>query len=173
MDSIAKNAVVSKGLIFHYFESKMKLYLFLYDYCSELLSNEIFQKFKYTDTDFFNRLEQLQHLKLGLLQQSPYLTSFLQAAHFEEDREIIQAILVKNEKITVDGFQRIFADINYDKFKSNIDPAMVIQLITWTTEGFTKEIIQKGEFQTDTIVSEFNKYLELFKNNFYKEEYLK
>lgn len=36
-DDIVKTACISKGLLFHYFESKLGLYVFLFDYSSRFM----------------------------------------------------------------------------------------------------------------------------------------
>jgi AcrR family transcriptional regulator len=38
---IAREAGVSKGLLFHYFNNKKELYLYLYEYCINLGANEL------------------------------------------------------------------------------------------------------------------------------------
>lgn len=35
-NNIVKEAGISKGMIFHYFENKKNLYLYILDYCAEL-----------------------------------------------------------------------------------------------------------------------------------------
>src|SRR5690625_6610228 len=46
---IAKEAGISKGLMFHYITSKEKLFLFLYDYCVDRINKEYIDLMNFKD----------------------------------------------------------------------------------------------------------------------------
>jgi len=50
---IAREAGISKGLLFHYFKNKKELYLYLYEYCANLAVDELEKNRDSEETDFF------------------------------------------------------------------------------------------------------------------------
>lgn len=77
-NEIAKEAGISKGLLFHYFASKKALYLYMYDYSIQVISEEIGQKVNFDERDLFIRMSQVAGLKLTIFQKSPDLMKFLE-----------------------------------------------------------------------------------------------
>lgn len=61
---IAKEAGISKALMFHYINSKQELFLFVYDYFTELLDKEYFMKMDFSEKDIFDRLANHTYFKL-------------------------------------------------------------------------------------------------------------
>ena len=59
-DEITSLAGISKGLLFHYFENKKGLYLFLYKYAISFFIKEMSSMHDYTETDFF-KISYLKH----------------------------------------------------------------------------------------------------------------
>jgi TetR/AcrR family transcriptional regulator len=53
---IAREAGISKPLLFHYVKNKRDFFLFLYDYCLELLEREYFSQIDLEEKDIFERL---------------------------------------------------------------------------------------------------------------------
>ena len=68
-DDIVKMAGISKGLIFHYFETKLGLYQFVYDYSIRVINLEITTGVSRDITDFFTIREELEHVDLDELSQ--------------------------------------------------------------------------------------------------------
>ena len=64
---IAKNAGISKALMFHYVSNKQELFLVVYDYFSELIRKEYFELMNYEESDIFNRLRQSYFCRLKCL----------------------------------------------------------------------------------------------------------
>ena len=57
-DEIVREANISKGLLFHYFESKMGLYVFLYDYSTRFVALELTNVDK-DENGFFDLYKQI------------------------------------------------------------------------------------------------------------------
>ena len=53
-DDIVKEAGISKGLLFHYFGSKIRLYEFLYDYCVKFLTLELGNSIQDTEKELLS-----------------------------------------------------------------------------------------------------------------------
>ena len=59
-DDIVKEAAISKGLLFHYFGSKLGVYAFVYDYSVRYLLLELSTAVDAKETDLFALLQQVE-----------------------------------------------------------------------------------------------------------------
>ncbi|MBR5115966.1 MAG: TetR/AcrR family transcriptional regulator [Lachnospiraceae bacterium] len=91
-DDIVHDASVSKGLLFHYFESKLGLYVFLYDYAVKFEQLEIASCVGKDETDYFEMRAQRLKAQANCMRVYPYLPAFLDRADREEDRSASTAV---------------------------------------------------------------------------------
>ncbi|MFL0252528.1 TetR/AcrR family transcriptional regulator [Clostridium neuense] len=175
VSDIASSAGISKAMVFHYFGTKKALYLYLIDSCSKAIMDEIYKKFDNTITDFFDRIMISANIKVSVMKKHPAIFLFLNSVYFETDEEVkgdMQSIFEKAEgfrnKIALDG-------IDTSKFKAGIDPKLVMKMLVWLAEGYTSELSNKINVETnfDEFFKEYYECMDLIKNNFYKEEYIK
>jgi hypothetical protein len=112
----------------------------------------------------------------------PHMYNFMRKVVFETDPGIKDAISSINQKYTTERAMAFFQGLDYSKFKEGIDPMMVIQLLTWCSEGCVNQILLQEKLQTpndklsldfEKVITLYHSYIDLFRNNFYKEEYLK
>jgi len=175
VSDIATGAGISKAMIFHYFGTKKALYIYLMNLCGNILMNEFNKKSDNTVTDFFDRILLATNIKISIMKKHPEILTFLTSMYFENDdqvKEDIKANLKKGEefrgKITVES-------IDESKFKDGIDPKFVMKMVGWLAEGYISQLTGKLGLDSEALFKEFNdfnKSIDLFKNNFYKEEYL-
>ncbi|MDT8719357.1 TetR family transcriptional regulator [Clostridium sp. 19966] len=168
---IAAAAGISKAMIFHYFGTKKALYLYLINLSGSLIMKEIDDKFDYGVTDFFERIKISSSIKIAVLKQHPPMMSFLTGVYFEEDEEVkgdIKKIIVGSE-----GFKNkiIKEDIDYSKFKEDVDIKLLVKMIYWLADGYAKQFSEQGEIDYESLYNEFSDCLNLLKNNLYKEKY--
>ncbi len=168
INDIATKAGISKALIFHYFENKKNLYLFLVEFCSNIVTDSIETKFDKKETDFFKRIEITQDIKISVIKDYPTLFNFIKTSYFETDEEVKEDIKLIYQKYSNIGFNIFFDGIDLSKFKDNINPQMVMKLIMWCAEGYINELPNKN-INVDLVKEEFSKYLILLKQNFYRE----
>ena len=70
-DEIVKVAGISKGLLFHYFGSKIGLYSFLYDYATRFVTLELAQNVDKGETEYFELYKQIVSAKAASMGQYP------------------------------------------------------------------------------------------------------
>ncbi|GHH98030.1 TetR/AcrR family transcriptional regulator [Neobacillus kokaensis] len=173
-NEIVKVAEISKGLLFHYFGNKKQLYLFLFDYCYDLIADEFFKKIDLSETDFFIRMRQAVIIKMELLANYPELFNFLQAVYLEESREIRQEFEKKLQQLQEINFAKMYENIDTSKFRSDIELEKVIKIITWTFEKLSEEELNKAkllpnyEIDYQKVRSEVEKYFDVLIKAFYK-----
>ena len=85
---IAKEAGISKALMFHYVSSKQELFLVVYDYFSDLMEKEYFKLMNYDEKDIFDRLRQSYVLQIALLEKYPWITEFSKLSRITNSNEI-------------------------------------------------------------------------------------
>lgn len=172
INDIALLAGISKAMVFHYFGTKKDLYLYLIQYCYDLVTNEINDNFDTGVTDFFDRIFLSSQIKLSVIKKHPATLSFLSSIYFEQDEAVrndIKTILAKGEEIRN---KVAFEGMDTSKFKDGIDPKLVMKILMWMADGFADN---SNGFSNENIEQSCNEYFEcmnLLKKNFYKPEHL-
>lgn len=169
---IAKKAGIAKGLLFHYFENKRSLYFYLYDIGIEIISNEINVEGVLQTNDFFERLNNVTLAKFDSMRRHPFINSFFIKVYLEDDEEIKAELderlakLVNNKHILTDN-------IDVSMFRKTVDIEVLSNLIvTFSVEFIQSMLVMNPEVDMKLIVVEYQKYMKLLKENFYKEEFL-
>ncbi|HAG42911.1 MAG TPA: TetR family transcriptional regulator, partial [Clostridium sp.] len=98
-NEIVKEADISKGLLFHYFKDKKNLFLFLYDHCIDVSTNEFYKKINLDEKDFFIRLNQMCIIKFELLNKYPEMFRFIETAYMETSKNVKKELDERKEKL--------------------------------------------------------------------------
>ncbi|MFB0920168.1 MAG: TetR/AcrR family transcriptional regulator [Oscillospiraceae bacterium] len=175
-NEIVKNANISKGLIFHYFENKKGLFLFLIDYTINIFADELYGRINYEETDILKRWGQVVLLKIELIQKYPSLYAFLLKAFFDDSSEIRQELERIDKSIVEDAYRRLLINLDTGALKNGMDSERVIKMIIWVTQGFSNDELEKmknnpeyrANFDIAAVKPEFDAYMELLKKAFYK-----
>lgn len=187
VEDIVKSAGISKGSLFYYFGSKKNFFIYLYEHCGEQLEKLVDSPGPdgtpsyLAYTDFFERLNAIQVLKMKSTSLYPHMSVFMKKVVFDPSPVVKEELAKIIEKYTKERAMNFFQGIDYHKFKDGIDPMMVIQLLTWISEGMMNQIQMEAKLKStdlntasdfERIVDLYYKYVSMFRNNFYKEEYL-
>ncbi len=167
---IAEAAGISKAMVFYYFGSKKALYLYLCDFSGKLLKDEIDKGLDKNITDFFDKIKQATEIKMSVLKKFPGILSFLTSMYFETHKEVAEDIkrVVKEGETFSAAF--VFGNAATHKFKDDVDPQLVLQILTYYSEGYISKAGKETNFEK--LMKDFYKCMELMRKNFYKEEYL-
>lgn len=173
-DEIVKEAGISKGLLFHYFENKKGLYLFLYDYSVRFIREEMMwhmmQHMDNRETDFFEILKQSQIQKCETIKRHPFLYAFVMKIYYEEAPVVHKELSVKNYGLIERSIEAVAARADTSRFKENVDVRKLLQIILWCAEGFMKEKSHMENMDIDILNQEFLEILESFRSYVYREE---
>lgn len=172
-ESITKNANISKGLLFHYFKNKKTLYFYLYDYSVQLIVDEIMNKKESTSDDFFEYVKENTKNKWKMMETYPYIYLFLISSVKEEDKEIKEYVMTKTKELRDDSWNEVIKKVDRSKFKHPEDLEKVIHLITYYSNGLMKEFVEQENFDIKNGTKQFMEIIDMFKRNFYKDEYVK
>ena len=172
VSDIATAAGISKAMVFHYFGTKKALYFYLFELCGNTLIDAMNKTFDKNVSDFFDRVLQAANIKMSALKEHPAIFAFLNSVYYEKDDEVaaeVKAIFSKGEGVRNDI---ALTGIDTSKFKAGVDPQLVVKVLTWVSEGYMSELPSDSSFDIEIMSKVFEECLNLFKNNFYKEEYL-
>lgn len=175
-NEIIKNAEISKGLLFHYFGSKKSLYFFLLDYSIKIFSEEFYGRLNYDETDFIKRWGQIALLKIDLIHKYPVLYQFLIASSTEDNLEIKKEIDERTKIVYDDAYKRMLINIDTSLYRDGMEASRISEIIIWVTQGFANSELEKlksnpesrSNFDIEAIMPEFDEYMKLLKQAFYK-----
>ena len=159
-DEIVKGAGISKGLLFHYFESKIGLYAFLYDYATRFVTLELTANVEKSENRYYELYKQILSAKANSMSQYPFIFLFLNKADEETDIEAVSVISERREK-----YQRIMhalrerADIT--TFMPGIDFEKVGVILDYTIDGLIQKSVLSENFRDDFFLEEATEYVDM------------
>jgi AcrR family transcriptional regulator len=159
-DDIVKEAGISKGLLFHYFGSKLGLYTFLADYCVRYMKMEITNIVNEKETDYFTILQAVETARLAVLKKFPYLQQFLNVLELESDAEAMQATKEQRKNL-MSLYQDMMKKADYSKFRGEADGARVEKLVDMVLKGVMKDSMKTGTFKPEHYHAEAAKYIDM------------
>ncbi|CAM3827823.1 TetR/AcrR family transcriptional regulator [Mesobacillus zeae] len=171
---IVKEAGIAKGLLFHYFNNKKDLYLFLYDRFSDILIAEFYGKIDWEETDLLRKLRQVTLLKFELMKKHPALFDFLRVAYEEKAADIRPSLEERNQGMTAEAYGCLFEHIDPSLFKEGIDMMAAVNMTVWTMEGLGQTLqvkmkdVSVEEIDQAAVLKEMDVYLELLRFAMYK-----
>lgn len=172
-NSIAKEAGISKPLLFHYVESKQELYFFVYQYFSELLEQEYYTKLNLENRDIFDRLRKSYELQIRLLMQYPCIFGLQKLSDMEKLRELNIDLEDRFGSQHTPCQLLLFENMDCSRFRKELDIEMCKNFILWSNIGFTNKILEDlSNFrnESDRIFLELENYLSELKKIFYSQD---
>lgn len=172
-NEIVKEAGISKGLLFHYFQNKKQLYLFLFEHMTNILMEKILEKVNWDEKDIFVRYQQIAKLKFDLFKIYPETFNFTKTIYTEESPAVKSDLNRRGKELLESSFIKLFSDIDLSKFKKGIDIKKAINIINWTLEGFAYQQQEKvvaislEQINVEEALAEMEEYLEMLKSSFY------
>lgn len=170
-NAIIKEAEISKGSLFNYFNSKKELYLFLLDYVVEIIA-KIYDEVDWNEKDLFERMRTIGLAKFKIYKEFPQAFNFLKAAASEDAAEVISEISKLGKDLIVSGLERGYKNIDFSKFREDIDLEKMMNIISWTILSFAEQQRDKvGSFEDVgmEVLEEWDAYFDILKRCFYKE----
>ncbi|WP_191561565.1 TetR/AcrR family transcriptional regulator [Metabacillus idriensis] len=173
-NEIVKEAGISKGLLFHYFQNKKQLYLFLYDHVIDILMEKIMERINWNEKDIFVRYRQIALLKIEIYQIYPEMLNFVKSLYKDTSPEIKIDINLRAKELLDSSYNKLFSDIDLSKFKKGIDIKKAINIINWTLEGFAYQMQDKvlsqslEKIDSEETMAEMEEYLKILRNSLYE-----
>lgn len=168
-DDIVGEAGISKGLLFHYFGSKLGLYTFLYDYSVRFMKLELTTAVSDKMTDYFDIRKQMEFAKMQVLKNYPYMQLFLDRSDTENVKEAVIAIETQRDVIT-ELYESIMAQVDRSPFSEQMDFEKLNSMLNYTIRGLMQERFYDASFQPEMLYGEIITYLNMLKNIIYTKK---
>ncbi len=166
-DEIVKDAGISKGLLFHYFDTKLGLYEFVYDYGVRYLIMEMSAAISQKETDFYTLYEQKEMCKIQALKNYPYMQQMINRSMQEEDSEAVSVIMERRDSYRL-KIAEIMQQADMSKFADGVDTLKLRKIIDFTIEGLMTERFQEHAFDVEKLMDEVMEYFAMLKKLTYK-----
>ncbi len=168
-DDIVREAAISKGLLFHYFENKPGVYSFVYDYSVRYMTLELKATVNAGETDLFELVKQTECAKMHAMRGYPYMQQFLNRSMSEDVSEALLAIEEKRN-ILLNVYEGICKQMDFAALPVGIDGEKIYKMLDLTMKGLMAERFQDASFQPDMLYQESLDYIDMMKQIVYQKK---
>lgn len=161
-DEMVKEAGVSKGLWFHYFDNKIGLYTFVVDYAIKYVNMEMSAGFSAESNDFFDTTIGIEKVKMTVRRSYPYVPLFLASLDKETSPEALEAV---GEYISLyrDKIQSIYEQVDRSSFAPFVDERIFDMTVAFTMKGILEEEYAKETFDERSYMGRVKVFLNQMK----------
>jgi len=157
MSRIADDGGISKSLLFHYFQNKKDLYLYLWENINRI-SNEIELKYYYKETsDFFEAMTQKVLARCEFMRTAPDEYLFSIRALFAEPLEIREATGKSYKEVYEDAAGELLGFVDLSVFRPGIDVGMLLEEIDSYLFHSLWQMLSAGKLDPDGLERDFLK----------------
>lgn len=167
-DDIVREAAISKGLLFHYFESKIGVYRFIYDYSVRYMNLELKSFVDSKEKDLFEVMKQTEGARMRAMRGYPYMQQFLNRSMSEDSYEALVAVEERKGALE-ETYAAINGQIDYSSLPQGTDGEKLRKMLDFTIKGLMTERFQDASFQPEMLYDEICDYLDMMKQLVYRE----
>lgn len=139
-------------------KNKKSLYLYVYDYLIGLIVRQLEDMDFKEEHDFFKLFELSIRVKSTLLKDNPYIHGFLLKARYEENEAVRQELSDRNKTFLEEMFPRWFPEVDFSKFKEDVDPWDVFMLLYYLGDGYLREAVCRKDFDLDRVCEDYERW---------------
>lgn len=170
MSEIAAEAGISKSLLFHYFQNKKDLYLYLWDNCARMTIEVLTRYGCYAQEELFVSMERGMRAKMELIRQYPDMANFTIRAFYEKDPEISAAIQESYHRYFNLKADRTRLNLDPEQFIPGLDVTMMYREMYWASEGYLWEMVQRGDVDVERMEQDFTRLMAFWKSVYLRKE---
>jgi AcrR family transcriptional regulator len=174
-NAIVKRAQISKGLLFHYFNDKLGLYLYLLDYAAQKLYSDVMGSIDLANDDIFDIMQKTIEAKLGAANRYLLETRLYLRAMTGDIPPRAKEVLSQSVDQAYDALAAMVALLNEDYLREGLDKEKVVQVINWVCEGITNHLLTGVDLETGSDAYEHmlvytSDYFDFLRTVFYRKE---
>lgn len=174
---IVKAAGISKGLLFHYFDSKKKLFLYVLDHTINHLMQKMSTYAVQLSGDFFEQLGQYSMIKMRLGIEEPEMYHILYDVYVNLPDDIKEDLMERYGQILSDTRKDFVMTMDETKLRDGITRETAVNLIIDFLDGYYQRNIEYFKTKTpdelltsfDDLKNDMMRYLDIIKKGLYKE----
>ena len=159
MQEIADEAAISKSLLFHYFQNKKDLYLFLWEYACQHSINTLTAAGCYEEPDFFRMLYKGMKAKIEILRRNPDMGAFIIKAYYEKNPEVHDDIQASYLKYYHMKAELSLKNVSKDQFRLGINVGDIFRHIFWEANGYLIDILRNSNLDVIRLEKDFTKMI--------------
>lgn len=159
-DDIVREAGISKGLLFHYFESKIGVYNFIYDYSLRYFSLELKSAVNSNEKNLFEIIRQIEMAKMFTMRGYPYMQQFLNRGMDEDVSEVLLTVESKRNELN-ELYNSLLSRADLSLLPASVDAAKIIQMLDFTIKGLMTARFRDLSFHPEMLYEEIKEYINL------------
>ncbi len=167
---IAREAGISKGLLFHYFQNKRELHRSMYRYCTGLVADELARRRLEAEHDFFRLLLHSQQVKTEIMGRHRHLFEFLIRAYREEDPLLRSDLASVDADLVPESIAAFLARVDRSRFDDDVDIELLLKMLLWCADGCMREHFQKPVVDPEAINRDFSEVLMMLRRLLYRRD---
>ncbi len=142
-DEITGRAGISKGLLFHYFGSKLGTYTFLYDYSTRYILLVLKNEFKGREKDFYRLQRRLAQAEAMILRTYPCMLLFASLAELESDPAVLEALKPLRGQVA-QAYQELYDQAAVPAGLLAEDAARLCRMLAYSKSGIMQRALKSG-----------------------------
>lgn len=167
---IAKDAGISKAMIFHYFGSKKAMYVYMIHFANDTLNDYVDKYVDENVTDVFDMVSQSTIGKIEACGVYPYILTFIASVFKEKDEVVKQDVKAYTEK-TIERVQGMVQKrLDYSKFREDVNIETAMKIMSLTSEGILSRFSNDYEVIANEQMKEYEECILALKSILYKKE---
>lgn len=167
---IAKDAGISKAMIFHYFGSKKAMYVYMIHFANDTLNDYVDKYVDENVTDVFDMVSQSTIGKIEACGVYPYILTFIASVFKEKDEVVKQDVEAYTEE-TIERVQGMVQKrLDYSKFREDVNIETAMKIMSLTSEGILSRFSNDYEVIASEQMKEYEECILALKSILYKKE---
>ena len=166
-DDIVSKAGISKGLLFHYFTSKLGLYAFLYDYAMKYEQLELSTSCR-DESDYFTLRSKILRAQVRCMRSYPYLILFLDSADRDADPQAAEAVGMQI-LLRAGQLRSLYGGVDMALFRREADVTMIGRMLNGAFHTILQDAVRLGDRAPDEYLATADAYLVMMRKLCYVE----
>ncbi|MCR5208795.1 MAG: TetR/AcrR family transcriptional regulator [Lachnospiraceae bacterium] len=166
-DDMVKASGVSKGLWFHYFDTKAGLYSFVASYALKYAMLEYSMLTVEQGEDYFLVRMKFEICKMKMIDKYPYLPLFICGILKEEDPDVEESIREVRNRY-VDTCQEMMLKADYSGLRRCEDYVLLTDMLDYTIEALMQDGYHGSSFSKERYLMQVQKHIDALKTLIYR-----
>lgn len=169
---IAREAGISKSLLFYYFKNKKELYWFLWDEAIRTVEESMQEAGmeKWAQRGYFELLKEGMRYKIKLLAEKPELSQFMINGFYEADVDIADEVQRRCKLLLLKYNQPFLQAMEQEPFVTGLDLHMLVQENYWACDGCFHALMQNGSLDAEEAWATFEGLITFWKSIYLRQE---
>ena len=171
-NTIVKEAGISKGLLYHYFDTKEALFEYLIEFSVKAMALPATEEIGYGEKDILKRIRAIARFELATMKKYPAMLEFIKNAYRYHTFEEMMTSITKHYPVPLEMIYK--HNIDESLFKEGVNIPLAITTIQWTVEKIAEACTLKWaqgiHVDLEDVFVEVDVYLDHFRQVYYNNE---